>query len=139
MNILLVDDNNDTRHLFGMAFVLAGHRVKTAPNGAEALALFSQHRFDVVVLDVEMPHMSGWKVLEAMRHMPFGEQVPILLFTAYHDPNFEAQAKSAGAYAVLRKPIFPDSLLEVMEKAVKERESAPSTHSSTTALGNVLP
>ncbi|MDF2440786.1 MAG: two-component system, chemotaxis family, chemotaxis protein CheY [Abditibacteriota bacterium] len=138
MHILLVDDNNDTRHLFGMAFVLAGHRAKTASNGVEALALFHQHRFDVVVLDVEMPHMSGWKVLEAMRQVPFGEQVPVILFTAYHDPSFETQAQNAGAYALLRKPIFPGSLLQVMERAALESKESSAGHAATLSQGDIL-
>lgn len=137
MHILLVDDIGDTRHLFGMAFVLAGHRTKTASNGAEALALFKQHHFDAVVLDVEMPHMSGWQVLEAMREVPFGDRVPVILFTAHHDSKDEIHAKNAGAYALLRKPILPNDLLQIIEAAINESAAAPSSHISTMSLAAV--
>ena len=123
MRILVVDDVQDTRQMFSMAFVLAGYRASAASNGAEALELVSKHRFDAVLLDIEMPKMSGWKVLEAIRQLPFGEQVPVVLFTAYHDPEKEERAKEAGAYALLRKPMLPEYVIAMVENAVQEHIS----------------
>ena len=97
MHILFVDDVDDTRHLFSMAFVLAGHRTASASNGAEALELFSKHRFDAVVLD------------------------PVILFSAHHDPDREKRAEQAGAYTLLRKPMLPEHLIAVTENAIREQ------------------
>ncbi len=123
MHILLVDDVLDTRQLFSMVFVLAGHRVSTASGGTEAVRLALKHRFDAVLLDIEMPNLDGWKVLELIRQLPFGERVPVILFSAYHDPQKEERAKEVGAYALLRKPIFPDQVLAVLESAVAEHRA----------------
>ena len=118
MHILVVDDVQDTRQLFSMAFVLAGHRTLTAPSGAEAIELFLKHRFDAVLLDIEMPDVNGWKVLDSIRQLPYGEEVPIILFTADHDIEKEKRAKTAGAYALLRKPMLPKYVIEIAEIAV---------------------
>lgn len=123
MNILLVDDNNETRHFYSMAFKRAGHPTEIAASGAEALELMPQQHFDAVVLDIEMPDMSGWKVLEAIRQMPDSQRTPVILYTAHHNPSSDAYAKMLGAYALLRKPIIPASLLEVVQKAVEEQVS----------------
>lgn len=121
MHILVVDDNDDTRALFSMAFVLAGYRASAAANGAEALEFVSKHRFDAVLLDIEMPKMNGWEVLEAIRQLPFGEHVPVVLFSAHHDPEKEERAKEAGAYVLLRKPMLPEYVISVVESATSER------------------
>ena len=120
MQILVVDDIADTRHLFSMAFVMAGHRALNASNGAEALELFSQHRFDAVLLDVEMPNGNGWEVLDVIRQSPFANQVPVILFSAYHDQDMEKRAREVGAYAVLRKPMIPEYVIKIVERAISE-------------------
>ena len=133
MHILLVDDVSDTRHLFSMAFVLAGHRTSNASSGAEALELFLKHRFDAVLLDVEMPNINGLKVLESIRQLPFGEQIPVILFSGHHDQEKEKRAKEAGAYALLRKPMLPEYVIAVVERAVSEHainEHAINEHAS---------
>ena len=121
MHILLVDDVDDTRQLFSMAFVLAGHRASTAASGAEAIELVSRQRFDAVLLDIEMPDLTGWEVLELIRQLPFGEQVPVILFSAYHDSEKEERAAEVGAYALLRKPMLPQYVIAITEKAVDNR------------------
>ncbi len=92
MHILVVDDDNNIRHLFSVAFALAGHEVKAAATGAQALELVEQHPFDAVLMDVEMPTMSGWKVLEAIHRLPVGERLPVILFTAHENPSSDAYA-----------------------------------------------
>jgi CheY-like chemotaxis protein len=118
MHILLVEDVQDTRHLFSMAFVLAGHRTTSASSGSEAIELALKHRFDVVLLDIEMPNVNGWKVLEVIREIPGNQQLPIVMISAHHDADKERRAKEAGAYALLRKPILPQQVIEILEGAV---------------------
>lgn len=121
MHILLVDDVQDTRQLFSMAFMLAGHRTSTASSGAEALDLVMNRRFDAVLLDLEMPTMDGWKVLESIRQIPGGDHVPIVMFSAYHDEEKEQRALEAGAYALLRKPMLPQFVISVLDSAIENK------------------
>jgi len=120
VHVLLVDDVGDTRQLFSMAFVLAGHRASTASNAADAIELILKHRFDAVLLDVEMPDVNGWTVLESVRELPFGHQVPIILFSAHHDEAKEERARKAGAYVLLRKPMLPAQVIVFVEGAVSQ-------------------
>ena len=120
MHILIVDDVQDTRELFSMAFVLAGHRTATASSGAAALELVIKHRFDAILLDLKMQHVDGWKVLELIRQAPLGEKVPVILFSAHDNPDNEARARQSGAYMLLRKPMLPEYVLMIIEKAVSE-------------------
>jgi CheY-like chemotaxis protein len=93
-------------------------RYDTLSNGAEALALVQQCHFDAIVLDIAMPGMNGWELFEAIRQLPYGKQVPIILFTAYHDPMMDKRAKEVGIYALLRKPITPEAMLDVIQDAI---------------------
>jgi two-component system response regulator AtoC len=121
MHILLVDDNQDTRHLFSMAFTLDGHRTQTASNAADAIELFAKHHIDAMLLDLELPYIHGFTVLEAIRALPLGRDVPVIMFSAYHDMDKEDRARELGAYALLRKPMFPNDVLEVIQEAVDAR------------------
>lgn len=106
-----------------MAFTSAGHQVTTASTGAEVLALVEAHQFDAVLLDVEMPTMSGWRVLEAIQHLPTGSQVPVIVFTGYGNVTTDAYAKMLGAYALLHKPCSPADILDVINRAIEERRA----------------
>jgi len=121
MHILFVDDNRDTLNLFSMAFVLAGHRVSTASSGTEAFELLSKHHFDAVLLDIEMPNLSGWQVLELIRELPFQSQIPVIMFSAEHSEAKEQRARQSGVYTLLRKPMLPEYVIAAVEQAVNER------------------
>jgi CheY-like chemotaxis protein len=122
MHILFVDDIADTRHLFSMAFVLAGHRCQTAADASEGLSLLKRtggEPFDAAVLDMHMPDMDGMEMLRQIKLMPEAQQLVIIMHTAYHTPEIEKKAKDAGAYACLHKPILTPDLIDVVESAVE--------------------
>lgn len=123
MHILLVDDDQGVRQFFDRAFTSAGHQVTTAETGAEALELVEAHQFDAVLLDVEMPAMRGWRVLEAIHGLPGSSQLPVILFTGHGNVTSDAYAKMLGAYALLHKPIAPADILEVISRAIEERQA----------------
>jgi two-component system phosphate regulon response regulator PhoB len=131
MQILLVDDDEGILHFFGMAFTSAGHQVTTASTGGEALALAESHQFDAVLLDVEMPAMSGWRVLEGIQRLPTGSQVPVILFTAYGNVTSDAYAEMLGAYALVRKPVAPAEILELINRAIEERKASSAKSSQS--------
>jgi CheY-like chemotaxis protein len=120
MHILIIDDVQDTRQLFGMAFVLDGHRATTASSGAEAVEMMLKHRFDAVLLDIEMPYINGWQILEMIRSEPSGQAIPVIMFSAYHDMEKEARAEAAGAVMLLRKPMLPTHVVTIVEDAVSK-------------------
>lgn len=134
MHVLFVDDVADTRHLYSMAFMLAGHRCQTAADAFEGLRLLSGNGggepFDAAVLDMHMAGMDGMEMLQHIKLMPQAQHVVIVMHTAYHTPEIEKTAKEHGAYACLHKPILTADLIDVVELAAercrRERsQSAP--------------
>ena len=116
MKLLLVDDIRETRiretrDFFRFAFELEGIQMRLASNGSEAIELVQQERFDVIVMDVEMPQMNGWDAVRQMRQMPNGADVPILLFSAYCDDNSDRESVAVGADTLLSKPVLPKPVL----------------------------
>jgi CheY-like chemotaxis protein len=131
MHILIVDDDADILGVYSKAFAKLGHQATTTTNGIDALNLIDNYqrsefqRFDAVLLDVEMPTMSGWRVLEAIHKMPGSGQLPVVLFTAHSNTTSDAYAKMLGGYALLRKPVPAQTILEVIGNALEKREACP--------------
>ena len=122
MNILLADDTMDTLLMYSLAFTVAGHKVHLAHDGQDAFAAAQIQCFDVVVLDIGMPRMSGWEVTAAIRRLSAGSDVPIVLFTAFYSPDHERRALQIGANRIVKKPIMPDDLLGILTCLVEEHK-----------------
>jgi CheY-like chemotaxis protein len=96
---------------------MQGIQTQTARDGAEALAAVdaSVEPFDVIVLDIEMPHMNGWQALKAIRQLPQGRLVPIVMFTGYGHET-KARALEEGANCLVHKPLLPQEMVRVLHK-----------------------
>jgi PAS domain S-box-containing protein len=95
--VLLVDDDPVARLLTASALAERHWRVIEADSGADALALYSAHQPDVVVLDALMPEIDGFETCERLRRVPGGEHVPVLMLTGLDDESSIARAYEAGA------------------------------------------
>lgn len=124
MKILFVDDMPDTRNVFKLAFNLRGHQTRLAVNGVEAVDAVREEPFDAIVMDVEMPQLNGWDAVRQIRTLPNGDQVPIIMFTAYGNSDDLNRAKDAGADDLMQKPLLPQELLTRINALVAERGSA---------------
>lgn len=116
MRILFVDDLPDTRDVFRLAFGIQGHTTRLAANGREAVDAVREEAFDAVIIDVEMPEMNGFDAVRHIRELPHGNNVPIIMFTAYGDGEAQEKASEAGADLLLHKPILPQELLMRIEQ-----------------------
>lgn len=103
-HILLADDDHTARLLMRAALRKAGYEVILARDGADALRLFSQHRFDMVMLDIDMPGLTGHEVCANLRAQA-GQWLPILMVTGMDDLASIEQAFHSGATDFLAKPI----------------------------------
>ncbi|PYN24601.1 MAG: hypothetical protein DMD99_10615 [Candidatus Rokuibacteriota bacterium] len=99
--ILLVDDNAVVRDMLVDLVGSLGYSADAAGGGAEALALFDQGQYDVVLTDLLMPGMSGWEVLAALRQRE--PWIPVIIITGTPVIG-DARAEQPGV-AVLRKPV----------------------------------
>lgn len=120
--VLVIDDNADTlqlmeRYASGTRYRLVGTR-----DPEEALALAAQVGPQVIVLDVMMPQIDGWRVLSQLRQHPQTSRIPVVVCTILAQ---EALALSLGASAFIRKPVTRQALLEALDRQSKAAASAP--------------
>jgi len=117
LSVLLVDDNPIGRLVAAGFFKALGHTVTTAEDGAQGLAAATDRRFDLIVMDVQMPVMDGHDASRAIRALP-GEagRVPIVALTAGTDAEDDARCRAAGMDDCLHKPLTMDRLRTVLER-----------------------
>ncbi|MDQ3812634.1 MAG: response regulator, partial [Armatimonadota bacterium] len=127
MYILFVDDLPDTGDVFRLAFGMHGHATRLATTGIEAVDAVREEHFDAIVMDIEMPQMNGWDAVRGIRKLPNGQDVPIIMFTAYGGPHDRHRALSVGADDLLQKPVLPQQLLARIAQLIIER-SRPDNH-----------
>ncbi len=109
--VLVVDDEPDIVALVAYHLVKAGYRVSTSSNGAEAVAQARQDRPSIVVLDLMLPGMSGFEVLEQLRADDSTRDVAVLLLTARKDEPDRIKGLSLGADDYITKPFSPQELV----------------------------
>jgi len=107
-SILIVDDAPDM--IVMMAKMLPGQSVCAARSGEEALDVLAKRRVDLILLDVNMPGMGGFGLLEHLRAQDRMRTIPVLVVTAEHADNVASQALQAGAADIVAKPVNPDVL-----------------------------
>jgi diguanylate cyclase (GGDEF)-like protein len=125
--ILIVDDDSDGRALLRETLEGEGQSVAEASTGAEALELLARRRPKLVLLDVMMPSMDGYAVVERIRRLP-GPFVPILLVTAIDDPAARARGIEVGADDVLVKPIHAFELKLRVRAMLRIQQLAAELH-----------
>jgi adenylate cyclase len=105
--ILVVDDDAVSRSMLSRRLEANGHRVTTARDGAEGLALVRSEDFDVVLLDVVMPAVDGYRMLEELKSEPKLRHLPVVMVTAVDDIESAVRCIELGADDYLAKPIDP--------------------------------
>lgn len=120
-NILLVDDDPDILRILTAAFESAGHEVRATVDPVEVAPLLIQRRFDAVVLDVMMPRLSGWDLLEDLRRDPRTERLPVLMLSAIGDSSNRVRGIRLGADDFLAKPFHPEEILARIEGLLERR------------------
>jgi DNA-binding response OmpR family regulator len=115
--VLIVDDEPDILLLVRINFELAGHQVRTAADGEEALASVHEQRPDAIVLDVMMPKLDGWTVLGRLKADPdpLVRTIPVVMLTALSSDQDEVRGGIEGAIQYFAKPVVPDALVHAVE------------------------
>ena len=117
--VLIVDDEDNMRHMLKVMLSKAGYQVSEAANGAEALASMTSDHFDFVLCDIRMPEMDGMQFLrEAQDKFP---EKTIIMMSAYGTIETALEAMKMGAYDYISKPFKSDEVLLTLKKA-EERE-----------------
>jgi CheY-like chemotaxis protein/HPt (histidine-containing phosphotransfer) domain-containing protein len=115
--ILLVEDNATNQLLAVTLLEKAGHNVRTAQNGKDALTELANRRFDVVLMDVQMPEMDGFEATARIREQEraTGEHIPIVAMTAHVMKGDRERCFAAGMDGYVTKPIHSAALRQAIE------------------------
>jgi PAS domain S-box-containing protein len=120
LHILIVDDDADTCEYTSFVLEQAGARVTTVSSAAEALARLTQLQPDLLLSDIGMPEMDGYRLIRQVRSLPpdQGGQIPAIALTAYAGEINQQQALEAGFQMHLSKPVEPDHLVATVANLV---------------------
>jgi adenylate cyclase len=105
--LLLVDDNKVNRLLLTRSLELLGHHVDTAVNGVQALEMLRAQPFDLTLLDIEMPEMDGFAVLEHLGRDPMLRGIPVIVTSSLEGLDHVVRCIELGAEDYLPKPVNP--------------------------------
>jgi adenylate cyclase len=106
-HLLVVDDNKVNRLLLGRSLELQGHRVAFAENGRQALEMLHKDEFDMVLLDIQMPEMDGYQVLEKLTEDLALRDLSVIVTSALEDLDSVVRCIEMGAEDYLIKPVNP--------------------------------
>ncbi|MDX1998484.1 MAG: response regulator [Thermoanaerobaculia bacterium] len=124
--ILVVDDSPDTLQLVRATLESAGHHVVGVADPLTALGQLRTQTIEAAVLDIMMPGLSGWELLESIRREPGHERLPIVFLSAIGDAGNRTRGIRLGADDFLAKPFDPEELLARLE-GLMNRGAAPVT------------
>jgi two-component system, NtrC family, response regulator AtoC len=119
LKVLVVDDEENIRHMLGLVLRKAGYDFKAVADGDAALKTLLASPFDIVLCDIRMPKMTGHELLAEVRRREL--DVVFIMMSAYGDRDTALQAIAAGAYDYLSKPFKRDEVIFTLKKA-EERE-----------------
>jgi CheY-like chemotaxis protein len=122
--VLLVEDDVDSRAIYGTVLRHSGFLVVEADDGESAVESVRRHRPDLVVMDAGLPGMDGWDATAALKGDPETASVPILVLTVHSQPADLERAEAAGCDAYVIKPMDPASLAETVGRMIAETRVA---------------
>ena len=134
--ILIVDDYPDALQVWDLYLRASGFEVLTASDGAAGLALATAELPDLIVLDLEMPGLSGVEVARALNTNESTRHIPKIAVTGYSLPGQLEEARKAGFSEILTKPCDPDDLLALLHRLIDgDPDSAAPPVKSASPLG----
>jgi signal transduction histidine kinase/CheY-like chemotaxis protein len=130
LHVLLAEDNRVNQKVACAILKKLGHTVQVAENGAEVAALTSVHRFDLVLMDIQMPGMDGFEATAIIRETEerAGARTPIFAMTAHATEVYRERCLAGGMDGYLTKPIGLESLRKVLTEIQHAPKSAANAH-----------
>ena len=130
LRVLLAEDNLINQRLAVRLLEKRGHRVVVVVNGLEALEMLERQKFDLVLMDVQMPKMDGLEATAVIREKERGgrPRTPVIALTAHAMKGDREKCLAAGMDAYLSKPMRPLELDQVLENCVARRGETPKAH-----------
>lgn len=118
--ILIIENEVSNRILIERVLSTRGYRCISASNGLEALKILEQEQVSLILTDLSMPVMDGYRTTQLIRERPGMERVPIVAVTAYAQSDENEAAMQIGCNEYLTKPFKPRQLLEVVDRLLPD-------------------
>lgn len=128
--ILIVDDQRDIRELTTAVLSGDGYEVAAVGSGVEALDLLARERFDLVLLDINMPEMDGWETLRLIRADEMLALLPVVMFSVKGEIRDKVQSMQEGALDYITKPFELEQLLNRVRRVFESVGGRGSSLSS---------
>jgi CheY-like chemotaxis protein len=119
LTALIVEDEGDLRLMTRMILESRpGYEVIEAENGAEALALLDRSDVDLILLDIRLPDMEGWDILDHLTEQGRFPELPVVMVSAHSTPSTAERALREGVRAYVTKPFTSDELFDAIARAL---------------------
>jgi DNA-binding NtrC family response regulator len=116
--ILIVDDESDLRILLAHELASIGYEIREASDGAEAIELLKKNKFDLALLDIQMPMVNGIQVLKYIHD--YSPATKAIMLTGYADLKHAMEAREFGANDFISKPYKIDDITTTISRLLKE-------------------
>jgi two-component system, cell cycle response regulator DivK len=122
--LLVVEDFDELYELYSDFLAGAGFSVEGSSTGKQAIEQAARARPDVIVMDLGVPRVNGWEMIQLLKSEATTRHIPVLALTGHVEPHFVELARAAGADTVLRKPCALDELLREIERLLRRGEES---------------
>ena len=117
-HVLVVEDDPDGQEVVSRILHHHNITVDVAPTGEDALTMLDTTDYSLAVIDLSLPKIDGWRVLETIQTSPRTAQLPCIAVTAFHSADVAVKAIKAGFTAYFSKPIDPTSFVKELQNIV---------------------
>lgn len=119
-NILAIEDDPSFRDLLELHLGFAGHKVRAAADPAEGLRALLESPPDLILLDLDLPYLSGFEVLEALRSEKASRKIPVVVVTGHMDSEAFERCRKIGIDGFATKPLKREDLVDAVAKALQK-------------------
>ena len=124
--VLVIEDNEQNMYLMKYLLEARGYRTVTARDGHEGIAAARAEAPDVILLDIQLPTISGHEVARTLKADPSVSAISVIAVTSYAMPGDREEVMAAGCTGYIEKPIDPASFIDRMESFVSSGSAAPN-------------
>ena len=134
--VLIIDDDMDLCLLLGKLLTKNGYETEAAYTGNKGITRFSEKKFDAVICDYRLGDMEGKHVLTELKKAD--PSVIVLIITGYSDIKTAVELIKLGAFDYITKPLIPDEVLSILNKAFQQPETSTSRETISASMRAVM-
>lgn len=123
VKILIVDDEVRNRQLLDVFMTTAGYQTVLASSGIETLALAVTEQPDAILMDLMMPNMDGFQVLQHLKENPATQRIPVIVVSALDDTAARQRVLASGAVACINQPVDRWALSQCLQQLLNRTEA----------------